>query len=218
MQFFVASIIILIFIIYMLMFNHPEKHINLDKIKFKTGDLILFHALDNINPLKICSYYTHIGIVIFDKSNGDNKQKPKLFEILNTANISGPVTKSGVMISDLETRIHKYKGYCFYKPINRNLSPEMLAATAEFVKYAEKNFEYDYDYRSYFFGMPVNSPDRIMNCGELVYLWMIKTGLLKPEEFEKWRYHLRFVCSVTDLESGYSYDEPSLIKYHTFSM
>ena len=51
------------------------------KHKFKTGDIILFHALDNINPIFIGTYFGHIGIVYIH--NGE----PYLFEAAATKNM-----------------------------------------------------------------------------------------------------------------------------------
>jgi len=208
----IIVIIILFFIIFHLtIYNGDPVKENIKNIKFKTGDLILFHPLDNMNPVKIMSYYTHVGIVI-----NDEKNKPRIFEILNTKNINGNFSESGFMVSDLEQRIYKYKGYCFHKPLNRDLGKPEIEITANFVEYAEKNFKYDYDYRGYLFGLLVNTPDSIMNCGELVYLWLIKIGLLSRDCFYKRCYHLKYVCNLSELENGYKYENPVLIVYDTF--
>jgi hypothetical protein len=95
-----------------MLYNHPVlPQLLLEDASFKTGDLILFHAYDNINPVFICSYWGHIGIVYKDPDIPN--AAPVIFEASSTTGmkVCPKYNLDGIMITDLKTRVEKYRGY-----------------------------------------------------------------------------------------------------------
>ena len=100
--------------------NHPVLlRAPYDKLNFKTGDMILFHAYDNINPVFIGSYWGHVGIVY---NNSNFTDEPLLFEAARTSKMEycPESNKCGIMITNLKTRLEKYPGLVACKILNRS--------------------------------------------------------------------------------------------------
>ena len=115
-----------------------------DDLKFKTGDMILFHAYNNINPVFIGSYWGHVGIVY---NNPDTDKPPVLFEAARTTKMKNcpDYNKHGIMISDLKTRLEKYKGLIACKFLNRPVSKIINDGFITLMEYAKKNMYYNDD-------------------------------------------------------------------------
>ncbi len=88
----------------------------------KTGDMILFKAYNNFNSIFHGSYYGHVGIVYM--LNGT----PMLFEAngIERVPLKDHHSKRGVFLTPLVDRIKKYKGRCFWKPLNRPLGEHSI--------------------------------------------------------------------------------------------
>jgi hypothetical protein len=204
----IIIIIILIWIWYF-NFNHPKcKKIKYEDIEpyCKTGDLILFHGLDNYNSVFIGSYYTHIGIIYRE----NQYTCPYIFEAWNPVyeNLYPNDIAHGMAFVDLENRINSYRGYIFYKPLEKPIDPYINEGFYNFIYWAMYNMKYNPNVFSNAFKKLVFNDDlRIgTNCGEIVYISLIKLGLLKPERFyENRKYHLKWLCNLinTDINNKY---------------
>lgn len=172
------------------------------KGKEKTGDLLLFKALDNMNAPMIGCFFTHVGVIWVDPMTGISY----VFEIAPARNM--PLrpyhNKNGVFLSRLEDRVLRYKGYLAYKRFEGSVSNAKAYEFVPFIQYATQNFKYEY--RPFqnairkFFGQKINSR---MNCGELAYVSLIKLGILPPEAHEKSvGHHLRKIVYMENTPSG----------------
>lgn len=187
-----------------------------DTMTFKTGDMILFHAYDNINPVFIGSYWGHVGIVYKDP---DTLNPPLLFEAANTTDMKNcpDYNKHGIMITDLKKRLEKYPGKLACKILNRPINKGIIRGMFEFIAYARKYMYYN---KNIFYnsikkkkGEKINNAT---NCGELVALSLIKLGLL-PEKIlgEKISHHLLYVANLTELQNNY-YFTPIELTFNPF--
>ena len=207
-------LIVLIIVVWCWTFllNHPNaKKLNYADIadSCKTGDLILFHALDNINALFIGGYYTHVGIVY----RATQRSRPYIFEAWNpTESDRHPADIArGIALSDLENRIQSYRGYVFYKPLIYPVPQELSCGFYTFIKWALANMHYHTRVIS-------NGASKLLlndglrvgtNCGELVYLSLIKLGLLNQDRIrENRKHHLNWVCSLANTDNGNAYAAP----------
>jgi hypothetical protein len=178
---------------------------DLPNCPIKTGDIILFKAYNNFNSIFHGSYFGHIGVVYIDKNNN-----PMLFEAngIEKVPLRDHHSKRGVFLTPLIDRIKKYKGRCFWKPLNRSVSPDVLDGFKEFVQFSLTNLEYDY---SVITGgikrmLGLSKCGLGTDCGQIVFLSLIKLGLINVAEYDVPRlHHLRYVCNVTDLQNGYCY-------------
>lgn len=218
LAFTVVIIIICIYWYWYMMVNIPTmKHLPYDKIQFKTGDIILFHAYDNINPIFIGSFWGHIGIVYKDPD--EVNAKPLLFEAARTSKMKNcqDYNRHGIMITDLKSRIEKYPGLTAIKKLNSPVNDEIIRGFFDLIKYAKKNMYYNEDI---FYnaikkkkGCKFNNST---NCGELVLLSLIKLALL-PESilYDKIAHHLLYTASLEQLQNNY-YHKPVEITYTPF--
>ena len=109
MAFIIVLLIICIFWVWYMLLNHPKlPRIKLEDAHFKTGDIILFHAYDNINSIFIGSYWGHVGIVYVDPDIPNSP--PVIFEAARTSQMKNcpDHNKHGIMITDLKTRWSKH--------------------------------------------------------------------------------------------------------------
>jgi len=218
-------IIIIILVIWCYMFTHVHPKLDTKALKillhdkkFKTGDMILFKAVDNYNAPMIASYYGHVGIVWVYPD--DPKQTPYVFEAANPTNLvlEEHQNLKGIYLSLLENRLKKYKGYTFYKELGNSLDPETIEEFEKFINYALENMKYETavfsnGIKKGLFGEKLHNKT---NCGELVFLSLIKLGLLPFNSYdERIFHHLRWMCSITDLQSNY-YEEPVKILFDPF--
>lgn len=176
----------------------------------KTGDLILFKAYDNYNAILIGSYYTHIGIVYVGKGN-----IPYIFE----ANGIDTQDSDGIFLTPLSDRIKTYKGKCYYKQLSNQLQAHAILELEWFMDYAMRNMYYNHSVLSSsikkFSG--VEKCNDGTNCGELVFLCLLKLGLLPLEYYYDNVFHyLSWMCSIKELSDGYEYEEPIEIVYKYF--
>ncbi len=176
--------------------------------KVKTGDMILFHALDNINPIFIGSYYGHVGTVYIDPD--DPQQIPYIFEAFWPESMPFYNGTQGVMLIPLAVRLNTYRGYCFYKELVNPLDPQVVREFKVFVDYAARNMQYNPQVfanaiNKFIFGEALTHKT---NCGELVFLSLIKLGLLPLAEFyNNRRHHLIYVSSLQNCVNN-KYLEP----------
>ncbi len=175
-------VIILIWIWY-IKAEHPAfdvENIQYMRQRAKTGDLILFHALDNVNGLFIGAYYTHVGVVYVD-SNGHQW----LFEAFAPSGcymVPGAATH-GICLSDLVNRVSTYRGYVFYKELITPRNARQIAAFEELIDFALKNMWYDEAVLATFMDHMIYNAELTLgtNCGELTTLAMMAMGIARPK-------------------------------------
>lgn len=218
--YFLTIVMVYIYYIYL-------KHPSLDEIhyetlykekKFKTGDLILFHALDNINPIFMGNYYGHIGVVYIDPD--DPLQTPQLFEAASarTMPLLDHHNANGIFLSPLSNRLRKYRGYVFYKELSAPLADYVVRDFKKFITYAYGNMYYEYNVVSN--GIKKGLCEHLgnnTNCGEITYLSLIKLGLLSTDRYShRMFHHLKWVCNVKHLDNGSHYLNTVYIIDHPF--
>lgn len=189
----------------------------LDNPNLKTGDLILFKAYDNWNSLVHGSYYGHIGMVFISPTG-----TPMLFEAngIERTPLKEHHSKSGIFLTPLADRIRKYKGRCFWKPLNKPLSQDTIDEFEQFIKYAMSEFRYEYSvFRNAIkIYLGVKYCDKKTDCGQLVYLSLIKTKLIDIDDYEVGKLHyLRYVTGLKELSGGYKYLDIIEVYDHPFA-
>ena len=190
-----------------------------ENISFKTGDMILFHAYNNINPIFIGSFWGHIGIVYTDPEGNINNGNPVLFEAASTTKMKlcPNYNIKGIMITDLYTRLSKYPGLIAVKRLDKHIKFDTQVEFKNFIEYAKKNMEYnDKIFKSGIskkLGCKINNKT---NCGELVFLSLIKLGLIELERYDdRILHHLLYMCNITKLNNNY-YNTPNEILFNPF--
>ena len=210
-ELFLCTIVVLIVIwIYYMQFYHisTECKIFVDDLcnynVLKTGDLILFKAYDNFRSVFHGSYFGHIGMVYI------YNEIPMLFEAngVDATPLKPHHSKLGMYLTPLEERIKKYKGTCFLKPLSTPLPSTLIEDFKYFIDYAMNNFKYDYNIVSgsvkRWLGLAKCNTNT--DCGQLVFLCLMKLKLLAPEEYDIPRLHyLKYVCEISNLQYGYKY-------------
>jgi hypothetical protein len=187
-----------------------------NSLTFKTGDMILFHAYDNINPVFIGSYWGHVGIVYKDP---DKSNPPLLFEAARTSEMKNcpDYNKHGIMITDLKTRLEKYPGLIACKFLNRPVNDCIIRGMTEFINYAKTNMYYNDDV--IYNGVKKKKGEKLnnaTNCGEIVALSLIKLALLPNNILdEKIAHHLLYVANLTELQNNY-YLKPIELTFNPF--
>jgi hypothetical protein len=219
---FYISIIVIICWIYYIYLAHPDyQSFEYDELKhkFKTGDIILFHALDNINPIVIGTYYGHIGIVWVDPD--DQEKVPYIFEAFNpkTMPFYPKEFSSGIALSSLEHRLNTYRGYCFYKELKSSIDIHVQQNFKYFIEYAQINMYYNTSIFN-------NSISKLLynenlhngtNCGELVYLSLIKLNLLPMDYlYDNTKHHLLWLSKLGKISQKNKYLEPVYILSNYF--
>lgn len=216
----IIVIIILIIWVWHFQFNHPTyQKIWLHNIKFKTGDIILFKAQDNWNGPKIACYFGHIGVVYIDPKN---PAVPMLFEAAGTTgmHLQEHQNEKGIFCEPIIPRLQKYKGYTFYKALNKEIPIEVRTNFKEFIEYAKQNMSYEYSvgWSSLYKGLGLEKCHHKTNCGEITMLSLIKLEILSDKEYDKVRpHHLRDMCYFTHGINGYRYLTPMQIMIDPFS-
>lgn len=213
-------VILLIWYVYTLQYSPTGKpKMFLDEVihQFQTGDLILFKAYNNYNSLIHTSYYGHVGIIFV----GDDGI-PMLFEAngIEHMPLKEHHPKSGIFYTPLEERMKKYKGMLCWKRLNKPLSVEDVDAFRDFITYCMDNMKYDMSVvtaglKKYF---GVKRCGLGTNCGDIVFLSLIKLGLLPIKEYETPRLnHLKYVANLEKLQNGYRYLDLIEIIDHPFA-
>jgi hypothetical protein len=199
------------------MLANPPKMINkpFNQLQFKTGDIILFHAYNNINPVFIGSYWGHIGIVYKPKN-----KKPMLFEAAKTSTMKNcpKYNKHGIMITDLKTRLEKYPGLVACKFLNKKLDDVVSEGLYDFMKYAKNRMYYNEDvFHNGVQKKAGHEFNESTNCGEIVLLSLVKLGLLPIKTLKSnIAHHLLYTAHLTKLENEYYYLPPVELTFSPF--
>lgn len=221
----VGILICAIFVwIYFMQYHKIKTHIQVFTDDFiqlpmlKTGDLILFKAYNNFNSIIHGSYFGHVGIIYVDEET----KIPYLFEANGVEKM--PLlphhNKNGIFLTPVADRIKKYKGRCFYKPLNKKISPDVIDAFSTFIKYSLENMSYDYEIfkgglRRKFLGYKCNKKT---DCGQLVFLSLVKLQLLPLSYYEiSCANYLKYVCELTSLDNDYKYMDLIEVIEHPFA-
>jgi hypothetical protein len=222
--FLTITIVLLIIYIYYIQFYRivKPKIFNDELIKsklLKTGDMCCFKAYDNFNSPFIFSYFGHCGIVYIDPQ--DETQTPMLFEAngIEKVPLKPHHNTRGVFLTPLEDRVKKYKGRVFWKPLNKELPDDVINDFKHFTEYALDNMYYNYNVVSSGAkkGLGLEKCHLGTNCGEIIFLSLIKLQLLPLDAYEKNMFHhLRFVCNLQELSNGYRYLDMIEIIEHPF--
>lgn len=213
-------IIIIIVYVYTLQYAPTGNHkVFLDDIQhgFKTGDIILFKAYNNFNSLKHTSYYGHVGIVYV----GDDGI-PMLFEAngIDHMPLMEHHDKTGMFFTPLIDRIKKYKGIICWKILSEPIDAETECDFRYFIDYCMNNMKYDMGIKSSALKkyLGISRCNLGTNCGELVFLSLIKLGLISPDEYDVPRLHyLKYIVNIKHLQNGYRYLDPLEIIDHPFA-
>lgn len=213
------AVLLLVLWCYTYVLAHPGfAEVDPASVDFKTGDIILFHALDNVNHMMIFSYYCHVGIVYVDEEG-----RRFLFEAVNPDRHPMPAGyEAGIVLCDLDRRLHSYRGYVFLKSLNRPVSQQAAAAFKRFIQYAiDQMFYFVNVVENFFTKLLMNDPLRHgTNCGELVTLSLAVLGVLPEKELlMNRRHHLRDLGNLTTIAgSPYSYSEPVYLMPDQFAV
>jgi hypothetical protein len=215
-----ASVIILIIILlwcWNLLANQPTLvcH-NFNSIQFKTGDMILFHAYDNINPIFIGSYWGHVGIVYKDPYSD---RPPLIFEAAKTSDMKNcPIEyMNGIIFTDLKTRLQKYPGFIACKILNKHVPIGIVRGMNEFIQYSKKYMYYNNDvFHNALMKKCGYKFTNATNCGELVLLSLVKLGLLPKKILDSCiAHHLLYVAHLTKLKNN-NYSNPIELLFSPF--
>jgi hypothetical protein len=218
MALIIVLLVVFIFWVWYMTMNHTKlQSIKFKDSQFKTGDMILFHAYDNINPVFIGSYWGHVGVVYKDPD--DINSKPIIFEAASTSKMKNcpEYNKHGIMITDLKTRVEKYPGRIACKSLNNPVSDDVIRGFKELMNYAKNNMHYNDDVVYNAIQKKKGEKFNIgTNCGELVVLSLIKLALL-PESTsdENIAHHLLYVAHLEQLQNN-CYNTPVEITINPF--
>ena len=197
--------------------NVPDMNrVMYENVDFKTGDMILFHAYDNINPVFIGTFWGHVGIVYKDP---DANGRPVIFEAAKTSEMKRcpDYNKHGIMITDLQTRLEKYPGVIACKILNNPINNNVIRGFTDLMEYSKKNMEYYDDV--FHNAIKKKLGDRInkyTNCGEMTLLSLIKLGLVPGNILdENMAHHLHYVTNIKQLQNNY-YHDPIEITFNPF--
>jgi hypothetical protein len=198
--------------------NPPDlEHMRFSNICFKTGDLILFHAYDNINPVFIGAYWGHVGVVYIDPD--DPQCIPYLFEALcvNGIRHCPKYNINGIAYTNLKTRLEKYPGLLAHKPLNVPLRSGIARGFKEFIHYAKNNMYYNNDVFSNGFKKTKGEPfHNGTNCGEFTILSLIKLGLLPEQTLKQKIVHPVLYATRLETLQNNSYNTPKIIDFDKF--
>ena len=200
-------IIILIIYIYQIQYSaYPCEKMFIDEAlpHFRTGDIILFKASNNFNSIVTTSYFGHMGMIYVCDG------VPMLFEAngIEHMNLKPHHNGRGVFLSPVCDRIKKYKGRCYWKPLNKEIDPLIAFEFGKFIQYALKNMYYDTQVIQSGFKklLGLERCCNGTNCGEIVFLALIKLNLLSIEEYDVQRLnHLKYTSNITELSNDYRY-------------
>jgi hypothetical protein len=203
------------------LWNHPKFKIRKwqdIESRCKSGDIILFHGLDNYAPLFIGCYYGHIGIVYRE----NQESPPYIFEAWNPTNEKFYPSEfnHGMAFSELRHRALSYRGYIFYKELQHRIPHYTNVQFYQFIYWAMGALKYNPSVvrngiRKFIF----NDDLRIgTNCGELVYMSLINIGLLNFTKLkENRKHHLKWLCGLEHTDDGNRYLEPVYIWQEYFT-
>lgn len=201
--------------------DYPSVHLEdllRDRV-FKTGDIILFKAANNFNSIFINSYWGHIGIVYV---RNDQPYTPYIFEAMGIegSHFRARHNPNGIFLSPLRDRISKYKGRCWLKPLNQAVDIAIANRFMSFIQYAIRAMYYDKNIVRSSLRKIIkrNRCGKNTNCGELVFLSLIKLGLLHEKEYNQPACHyLKWMAGIEKLNDQYEYLAPLEIIDHPFA-
>ena len=215
----IIMLIVIVWYYYLICLEPKYEKIPYEDLTYNTGDIILMHAYNNINPIFIGSFWGHIGIVYKDPEKIINNGNPVVFEAARTTKmkICPDNNISGVMITDLYTRLSKYPGLIAVKKLNKVIDYNIQCNFKDFIYYAKNNMKYfDNVFLSRIkkkLGYGINNET---NCGELVYLSLIKLGLIDLEKVnDKILHHLLYICNIQKVNNNH-YNKPVEILFNPF--
>jgi len=217
LSFVIVILLLCIFWFWNMTLNHPDlPKIKLEDATFKTGDMLLFHAYDNINPVFMGSYWGHVGIVYVDPAKPSN---PVVFEATNIVGMKQcpEYNKNGITITDLKTRIEKYPGIIACKYLANPLDANIIIRFKDFINYAKDNMYYNVNVVTNgfakLFGDMLHTGT---NCGEITFLSLIKLNLIsKKTLLDRICHHLLYVVNLENLKNN-KYLPPVEITYSQF--
>lgn len=178
--------------------------LDLNNVKFKTGDLIFFKACDNIKSIPVHDYYTHVGIVV------EFNRKLYLFEAQNTEVHRIPRDPRGIHVAPLLERITRYRGYSYVRFLNKELEPERKEYLYQFVDYALNNMWYtnSLEFNNIKKWLGLTKCGNNTDCSQLVFLSLIKMGLISIEEYSiPILNHVIYLSKKYNLLDGFCYSE-----------
>jgi hypothetical protein len=185
--------------------------------RLKTGTIVLFHALDNINPVIIGSYWGHMGIVWVDPD--DPSQTPWVFEAAPAKQmpLKSHHNPNGIFINRLEDRVKRYAGFVAIKELSGCVSDQKARDFKTFINFALVNLSYNYNCFANaarkLIGERINKK---VNCGEMVFLSAIKLGILNKKEYTVPRlHHLLYMARIQDTQLG-KYKDPVYVLHAPF--
>ena len=160
-----------------------------------------------------------MGMIFIDPVDG---KTPLLFEAngIERVPLKPHHSKSGVYLTPLEDRVKKYKGRCFWKPLNNELPPAVIVDFKKFVQYAIANMHYEYNVIQDAIkkGLGIERCANATNCGQLIFLSLIKLGLLPYEYYDFSMFsHLKWLTNLTNLQDGYEFLPLIEIVEHPFA-
>jgi hypothetical protein len=218
-------IVLLILYIYIIQFRRGcyKKLFNDDLINsglLQTGDIICFKAFNNFNSIFMGSYYGHIGIVYINPN--DTSQTPMLFEAngIEHTPLKSYHSKDGIFLTPLAERMSKYKGRCFWKPLNKKLPESTIIDFKLFIDYSLNNMSYNYQiFQSCFKKwLGIERCNKKTNCGEIVFLSLIKLGLLPYNYHDiSAMHHLNWMSNIKKLNWDYKYFDMIEVIEHPFA-
>lgn len=218
-------IVALIAYIYYIQFykgHYPKIFLDelIDNKCLKTGDMLIFKAYNNFNSVFLGNYYGHMGIVYIDPL--DPAQTPMIFEAngLETMPILNHHNKNGIFYSPLKERIQKYKGRVFIKSLNQPIPHNIDLDFKNFINYCMDNMKYEYAIiKSWIKKITgISRCSKNTNCGEIVFLSLIKLGLLPETSYDK-RPSFHHVADMSNLKilQNNAYNQPVEIIDHPFA-
>ena len=182
--------LIIIFIIYVYIIQYSRgnyEKVFLDELLasglIKTGDMILFKASNNFNSIYMGSYFGHMGVVVMYDG------VPYLFEANGVEHmpLKPHHNKNGIFLTPLKERLQKYKGRTFIKRLGKPIDKKTIDEFKGFIQVCLKKMHYELAVvKSWFKKITGVEKCRFnTNCGELVFLSLIKLGIIDLAEYDK---------------------------------
>jgi hypothetical protein len=142
-----------------------------------------------------------------------------LFEAARTSQMKNcpDSNKSGIIISDLKTRLEKYKGIVSLKSLNIPVQSEIIRGFTKFMTYAKSNMYYNESVISNAIGKKMgNRFTNATNCGEIALLSLVKLAILPQTILQKnIAHHLLYVAQLKQTQNNY-YNKPIEITFNPF--
>jgi hypothetical protein len=194
--FIIIVIIILTWVWHFQLRDLDLENVKVSDIEFKTGDLLLFRSDDNIYPIFFGNYFSHIGMVYIDTTNGEKY----LFEAVNKPEFSG------VRIDPLQRCLNNHKGSIFIKSLKNKIDDENVKDFSIFVDVCCKNMYYEKNIiGNALLNTLLSTPiDFNVNCGELCFISLIKLGLAPISWYKQNTklHYLKYICYLTELQNN----------------